>query len=355
MNESILAFLKTGTFRFWMPGQVRPALGPALRPYRPLRISSAHCRSPCTLPQLGLQPMPMRRPGLRTSIAHLSHNHLPPPPSDPPSSPPSGQADSHKHARALLVRFHRTQLLQPPPRASQAALSLWRRGRLTCARTSCACRRRAGRACRDGGHQRQPCGRRRERGRRRRTARAGAAGGAGGAAGAGAAGGAGGGREGFAPVRAAAPAARGGADDGPRVPSLCGGALPRAAAGGAARQARLRGALRRLLLLPLPLLLLPTRRAHPRARAQTESGIADARDDLRPLHLRRYLYALSCALADGVDVRGYYHWTLTDKCAPSRGEGGRRGALPLAKPGLCAPPCPMLACATFLALLPSPG
>lgn len=59
----------------------------------------------------------------------------------------------------------------------------------------------------------------------------------------------------------------------------------------------------------------------------TESGIADGRDELRPLHLRRYLYAMSCALADGVDVRGYYHWTLTDKCAaPACARGPRRSA-----------------------------
>jgi beta-glucosidase len=44
----------------------------------------------------------------------------------------------------------------------------------------------------------------------------------------------------------------------------------------------------------------------------TENGIADYKDDRRELFLKRYLYALSKAIQDGFDVRGYYYWTLRD-------------------------------------------
>ncbi len=44
----------------------------------------------------------------------------------------------------------------------------------------------------------------------------------------------------------------------------------------------------------------------------TENGIADARDDRRETFIRRYLYALSVAHREGVDVRGYYYWSLLD-------------------------------------------
>lgn len=44
----------------------------------------------------------------------------------------------------------------------------------------------------------------------------------------------------------------------------------------------------------------------------TESGIADRDDSRRALFLRRYLYALSRAIKDGVDVIGFYYWSLMD-------------------------------------------
>jgi beta-glucosidase len=44
----------------------------------------------------------------------------------------------------------------------------------------------------------------------------------------------------------------------------------------------------------------------------TENGIADAKDDRRELFIRKYLYALSRAISDGVDVRGYFYWSLID-------------------------------------------
>ena len=44
----------------------------------------------------------------------------------------------------------------------------------------------------------------------------------------------------------------------------------------------------------------------------TENGIADDRDDRRALWIRRYVYAMSQAIKDGVDVRGYHYWSLID-------------------------------------------
>jgi beta-glucosidase len=44
----------------------------------------------------------------------------------------------------------------------------------------------------------------------------------------------------------------------------------------------------------------------------TENGIADADDDQRPRFLVEHLYALAQAIDDGIDVRGYFHWTLMD-------------------------------------------
>ena len=44
----------------------------------------------------------------------------------------------------------------------------------------------------------------------------------------------------------------------------------------------------------------------------TENGIADDRDDRRALWIQRYIYAMSQAIKDGVDVRGYHYWSLMD-------------------------------------------
>ncbi len=44
----------------------------------------------------------------------------------------------------------------------------------------------------------------------------------------------------------------------------------------------------------------------------TENGIADAQDDRRETFIRRYIYAMSKAIRDGVDIRGYYYWSLMD-------------------------------------------
>ena len=44
----------------------------------------------------------------------------------------------------------------------------------------------------------------------------------------------------------------------------------------------------------------------------TENGLPDADDDQRPRFLLTHLAAMQRALAEGIDVRGYYHWSLVD-------------------------------------------
>ncbi len=44
----------------------------------------------------------------------------------------------------------------------------------------------------------------------------------------------------------------------------------------------------------------------------TENGIADAADTMRPRFLIDHLYAINKAIDDGIDVRGYFHWSLID-------------------------------------------
>ncbi|MCX6809129.1 MAG: glycoside hydrolase family 1 protein [Candidatus Berkelbacteria bacterium] len=44
----------------------------------------------------------------------------------------------------------------------------------------------------------------------------------------------------------------------------------------------------------------------------TENGIADEADRQRPEYLKKYLENISRAIADGAEVRGYFHWSLID-------------------------------------------
>ncbi|MCU0529016.1 MAG: family 1 glycosylhydrolase [Cyanobium sp. Prado107] len=44
----------------------------------------------------------------------------------------------------------------------------------------------------------------------------------------------------------------------------------------------------------------------------TENGVADAGGQLRPTYLRAHAHALACAVAEGIPVQGYFHWTLLD-------------------------------------------
>lgn len=44
----------------------------------------------------------------------------------------------------------------------------------------------------------------------------------------------------------------------------------------------------------------------------TENGLADRDDRLRPKFIKEHLFYVHKAISDGVDVRGYFHWSLLD-------------------------------------------
>ena len=51
----------------------------------------------------------------------------------------------------------------------------------------------------------------------------------------------------------------------------------------------------------------------------TENGLADATDVQRPRFIFEHLYEINKAIDDGVDIRGYYHWSLIDNFEWSSG------------------------------------
>jgi beta-glucosidase len=51
----------------------------------------------------------------------------------------------------------------------------------------------------------------------------------------------------------------------------------------------------------------------------TENGVADAKDDRRALFISQYLYAVSRAISEGYNIKGYYYWTLIDNFEWSQG------------------------------------
>jgi beta-glucosidase len=57
----------------------------------------------------------------------------------------------------------------------------------------------------------------------------------------------------------------------------------------------------------------------------TENGVADARDTLRPAALLAYVEAMHAAIARGVNVLGYLHWSLLDNFEWADGYHGRFG------------------------------
>ncbi|MAI87381.1 MAG: hypothetical protein CMF99_09650 [Candidatus Marinimicrobia bacterium] len=44
----------------------------------------------------------------------------------------------------------------------------------------------------------------------------------------------------------------------------------------------------------------------------TENGVADQGNKVREIFIKRYLYSLHKAILDGLDIRGYFYWTLMD-------------------------------------------
>lgn len=57
----------------------------------------------------------------------------------------------------------------------------------------------------------------------------------------------------------------------------------------------------------------------------TENGIADASGDQRPDYLRKHIAALELATKKGVDIRGYFHWSLMDNFEWAEGYEPRFG------------------------------
>lgn len=57
----------------------------------------------------------------------------------------------------------------------------------------------------------------------------------------------------------------------------------------------------------------------------TENGIADADDDQRAGYIIAHLRQIHRAIAHGVDVRGYMHWTLLDNFEWAEGFGQKFG------------------------------
>jgi beta-glucosidase len=57
----------------------------------------------------------------------------------------------------------------------------------------------------------------------------------------------------------------------------------------------------------------------------TENGVADATDILRPRFIVRHLARVARAIAHGIDVRGYYHWSLLDNFEWAEGYTPRFG------------------------------
>ena len=59
----------------------------------------------------------------------------------------------------------------------------------------------------------------------------------------------------------------------------------------------------------------------------TENGLADAQDSRRPKFLRETMTCLMRAIKNGVDLKGYFHWALTDNYEWTAGFGPRFGLI----------------------------
>ncbi len=57
----------------------------------------------------------------------------------------------------------------------------------------------------------------------------------------------------------------------------------------------------------------------------TENGMADADDDQRPYYTLQHLFEVGNAIRDGYDVRGYYHWTISDNFEWAYGRDMKEG------------------------------
>jgi len=60
-----------------------------------------------------------------------------------------------------------------------------------------------------------------------------------------------------------------------------------------------------------------------------ENGVADASDRLRPWVIARALRSMRDALDQGIDLRGYFHWSLVDNFEWDNGWSMRFGLIAL--------------------------
>lgn len=74
----------------------------------------------------------------------------------------------------------------------------------------------------------------------------------------------------------------------------------------------------------------------------TENGVADAADELRPRFLVDHAVAVHGAIEEGVDVRGYMHWTSTDNFEWAEGYSQRFGLVAVDRTTLERHPKPSL-------------
>jgi beta-glucosidase len=66
----------------------------------------------------------------------------------------------------------------------------------------------------------------------------------------------------------------------------------------------------------------------------TENGIANARSEMQQDFIREHLYWLSKTMDEGVDIRGYYYWSLTDTYEWNDGFNPKFGLIEVGFPAL---------------------
>ena len=70
----------------------------------------------------------------------------------------------------------------------------------------------------------------------------------------------------------------------------------------------------------------------------TENGVADSAGVHRPMFVRQHAYAVRKAIAEGIDVRGFFHWSLMDNFEWAEGFGARFGLYRLDRATLARTP-----------------
>ncbi len=72
----------------------------------------------------------------------------------------------------------------------------------------------------------------------------------------------------------------------------------------------------------------------------TENGLADSTGHLRASFIRTHAYAAKAAIAEGIDVRGFFHWSLMDNFEWAEGYSARFGLYRLDRTTLARTPAP---------------